>query len=96
MGRNEILALLQAFKKQNAKKYGIQTLGVFGSVARDQSRDDSDLDICVTTTTPNPFVLAHIQEDLEQIMHRRVDIVRIREHMNPFLKKRIEREGIYV
>lgn len=96
MGRNEILALLQAFKKQNAAKYGIQSLRVFGSVARDQGRDDSDLDICVTTATPNPFVLAHIKEDLEQIVHCRVDIVRMRDNMNPHLKQRIEREGVYV
>lgn len=96
MRRNEILTILGRYKSQYAEKYGIRSLGIFGSVARDQSRDDSDLDICVTTTTPNPFVLAHIKEDLEQIIHRRVDIVRIREHMNPFLKERIDREGIYV
>ena len=86
--RDEILAI--------AARYGARNVRVFGSVARDQSRDDSDLDICVTTKTPNPFVLAHIKEDLEQIVHRQVDIVRIREKMNPYLKQRIERESIYV
>jgi predicted nucleotidyltransferase len=58
MSRNEILSLLRTYKKQYADKYGIQSLGVFGSVARDQSGDNSDLDICVTTTTgccPNHF-----------------------------------------
>ena len=96
MGRDDILETLRAYKNQYAEKYGIISLGIFGSVARGQSREDSDLDICVTTKTPNPFVLAHIQEDLEKIVHRRVDIVRLRERMNPFLKQRIEQEGIYV
>ena len=96
MSRNEILSLLRTYKKEYADKYGIQSLGVFGSVARDQSGDDSDLDICITTATPNPFVLAHIKEDLELIVHCRVDIVRVREKMNPFLRQRIEQEGIYV
>jgi hypothetical protein len=96
MGKNEILAILSSYKSKYAQKYGIQTLGVFGSVARDQGREDSDLDICVTTATPNPFVLAHIKDDLEQIVHCRVDIVRVRENMNPYLKERIKREGIYV
>jgi len=96
MGRNEILATLRAYKNKYAEKYGIISLGIFGSVARDQTRDDSDLDICVTTKTPNPFVLAHIQDDLEKIVHRRVDIVRIRERMNPLHKQRIEQDGIYV
>ena len=70
--------------------------GRFRLVARYQSREDSDVDICIKTVTPNPFVLVHIKEDIEQLVHRRVDIVRVREKMNPFLKQHIEKEGIYV
>jgi hypothetical protein len=96
MGKKEIIAILRDYKINYAEKYGIQALGVFGSVARDQSREDSDVDICIKTVTPNPFVLVHIKEDIEQLVHRRVDIVRVREKMNPFLKQHIEKEGIYV
>jgi uncharacterized protein len=96
MGKKEIIAILRDYKNTYAEKYGIQALGVFGSVARDQSREDSDVDICIKTVTPNPFVLVHIKEDIEQLVHRRVDIVRVREKMNPFLKQHIEKEGIYV
>jgi uncharacterized protein len=96
MGKKEIIAILRDYKNTYAEKYGIQALGVFGSVARDQSREDSDVDICIKTVTPNPFVLVHIKEDIEQLVHRRVDIVRVREKMNPFLKQHIEKDGIYV
>jgi uncharacterized protein len=96
MGKKEIIAILRDYKNTYAEKYGIQALGVFGSVARDQSREDSDVDICIKTVTPNPFMLVHIKEDIEQLVHRRVDIVRVREKMNPFLKQHIEKEGIYV
>jgi len=96
MDKKEILALLRTYKSRYAQQYGILSLGVFGSFAREQNREDSDLDICVTTTTPNPFVLAHIKEDLEHMIRRRVDIVRFRDRMNPYLKQRIERECIYV
>jgi predicted nucleotidyltransferase len=96
LGKNEIVKMLRDYKQRYAEKYGIKTLGLFGSVARDQSGENSDLDICVTMQTPNPFLLAHIKVELEQIVHRRVDIVRVREKMNPFLKKRIEKDGIYV
>ena len=75
---------------------GVISLGIFGSVARGQMRDDSDIDICVKTQTPDPFMIVHIKEDIEHSLKRRVDIVRIREKMNPFLKKRIDEEGIYV
>jgi uncharacterized protein len=71
-------------------------LGIFGSVARDEARKDSDLDICIKTTTPDPFILVHIKKDIEKLIHLKVDIVRIREKMNPLLKSRIEKEGVYV
>lgn len=96
MHRDEILSFLRDFKIRHSDEYGIISLGVFGSVARGDNREDSDLDICVATRTPDPFVLVHIKEDIEKKLHRRVDIIRVREKMNPVLKRRIEKEGIYV
>jgi hypothetical protein len=96
MNKDEILAILRDFKQKFAEPYGILALGLFGSVARGQSRDDSDVDICIKTVTPDPFLLVHIKEDIEQRVHHRVDIVRVRDKMNPFLKERIEKDGIYV
>lgn len=96
MGRDYILAVLRDFKNNFAEKYGIVELGVFGSVARDEARDDSDLDICIKTKTPDAYAMVHIKEEIESRVHKHVDIVRIREKMNPYLKERIEKEGVYV
>lgn len=96
MNRDEILAILRGVKRDYAEKYGILELGVFGSIARDEARQDSDVDICIKTETPNPFVLVHIKEAIEAITGRHVEIVRVRERMNPFLRERIEKEGLYV
>jgi len=96
MKRDYVLAVLQEFKRDNAKKYGILEIGIFGSVARDEAREDSDVDICIKTDTPNPFALVHIKEDIEGLIGRRVEIIRVREKMNPFLRIRIEKEGLYV
>ncbi len=96
MTRNEILDVLREYKNAFAEKYGILAMGVFGSVARGSFREDSDLDIYVETATPNPFPLVHMKKEIEEKVHRRVDIVRLREKMNPFLRERIERDGIYV
>jgi len=38
----------------------------------------------------------HIKEDIEKRVNRRVDIVLIGKKMNPALKSRIERDGVYV
>ncbi len=96
LNKFETIDILRSFKKSFSEKYGIISIGIFGSVARNQSTEKSDIDICIKTVSPNPFVLIKIKEELESLFHRKVDIVRIRETMNSALKKRIEKEGIYV
>jgi len=96
MGRNDVLAILRDFKQNFADKYGILEIGIFGSIARGEDREDSDVDICIKTKTPDPFALVHIKEEIENRVRKHVDIVRMREKMNPFLKERIEKEGVYV
>ncbi len=96
MLRDQILQILYDYKQEHGKQYGIQALGIFGSVARDEASPESDLDICIVTETPDPYILVHIKEDLEQETHQKIDIVRVREKMNPHLKSRIDSEGIYV
>ena len=96
MTREDIISFLRDYKNRYGARYGVISLGIFGSVARGQMRDDSDIDICIKTQTPDPFMIVHIKEDIEHSLKRHVDIVRIREKMNPFLKKRIDEEGIYV
>jgi len=96
MGREDILIILREFKQNFADKYGILEIGIFGSIARNEAREESDVDICIKTKTPDPYVLVHIKEELESRVRKHVDIVRIREKMSPFLKERIEKEGVYV
>ncbi|WP_297483380.1 nucleotidyltransferase domain-containing protein [Sulfurimonas sp.] len=96
MNRDYALNLLAQYKKNNDSKYGIENIGIFGSVARNEATEASDVDICIQTKTPDMFMLVHIKEDLQNIFHKSVDIVRLREKMNPHLKKRIEKEAIYV
>ena len=96
MKRDAILAILRDFKQNFAEKYGILEIGIFGSFARNDAREDSDVDVCIKTKTPNPFVIVHIKEEIENLVRKHVDIVRVRDKMNPFLKERIEKEGVYV
>ena len=96
MEQYEIINILSEYKKQNSKKYGIKSLGFFGSTARGQNNENSDIDVCIKIEEPNPFIMVHIKSDIEQLIKKHVDIIRIREKMNPFLKARIEKEAIYV
>ncbi|SPJ15923.1 conserved hypothetical protein [Syntrophobacter sp. SbD2] len=94
--REDVLAILREFMRDYAEEYGILEIGIFGSTARDEASEESDVDILVKTKTPNPFALVHVKEATERRVHRRVDIIRVREKMNPFLKERIEKEARYV
>ncbi len=50
MNRKEIIGYLKKIKEENKDKYHIELLGVFGSVARDETTDKSDIDIVVSKT----------------------------------------------
>lgn len=96
MKQKEILEGLRAYKKRFSKQYGILDIGVFGSVARGDYDNESDVDIVVRLQKQDLFLLAGLKYDLEETFHRSIDIVAYRDTMNPFLKKRIDREAVYV
>ncbi len=96
MTRSEILVILKRYKNENAEKYGINNIGLFGSFAKDNERDESDIDIIIETTEPDLFKLVHIKDELENLFNKTIDIVRKRKDMNPYLKKHIEKDAIYV
>ena len=43
---SEYMALLRKYMVENAHKYGIMRMGIFGSVARGEQTEDSDVDVC--------------------------------------------------
>lgn len=92
----EILQLLSQYKPTAMSKYGLTRIGVFGSVARGEQSSDSDVDVCYEGKAPSLLTLDHIQCDLEKLFGCPVDLVRVRENMNDLLRKRIQKEGIYV
>lgn len=96
MEREEIIQSLHQFKEHNKSKYQIIRLGIFGSVARGVMSSDSDVDVVVELKEPDLFFLIGIKQDLEEQLHRPVDIVRYRQRMNTYLRQRIDQEAVYV
>lgn len=96
MRRAEVLRTLARFRDSRRNEFGIVRIGVFGSVARDEMVDTSDVDVVVEIARPDLLTLVGIKQELEELMRLPVDVVRYREQMNPFLKGRIEQEAIYV
>ncbi len=94
--RQSVLACLAEFKRSRGAEFDLQMLGVFGSVARGEAGQDSDIDVVFRTGTPNLFATVRMKQTLETMLGRPVDVVRLREAMNPRLKFCIERDALYV
>ena len=96
MRRKDILRILTKFRELKQNEFGIVRIGVFGSVARDEMADASDVDVVVELDQPDLLALVGIKQELEELLPQPVDVVRYRDKMNPFLKRRIEQEAVYV
>lgn len=94
--RAEVISILKKFKQDSAQKYGIKTLGLFGSCARNQQDEASDVDVVVTLQEPDFFTMEKIKEELERLLPYRVDVVNFRESLRESFKQNILKDAIYI
>ncbi|SEJ70044.1 hypothetical protein SAMN05216327_116162 [Dyadobacter sp. SG02] len=76
-------------------KYPLKSMALFGSIARDEATDQSDVDILVEFSEPVGFEFVDLAMELEEILHCKVDLVSkkgVKPEMLPF----IEKDLIYV
>ena len=96
MKRDRALEILRREKPRLMKKYGLTSMVLFGSVARDEAESVSDVDVFVEMPLVRAFDVFHLAEELEQSLGVHVDVVRKHSRMRPLFLKRLEREGILV
>jgi hypothetical protein len=73
--KNEYIKLLHSSDKVLAQRFGVRSLRLFGSVARDEHTSASDVDVCVETETPDPFLIMDLKEYLENLFGCSAEIV---------------------
>jgi predicted nucleotidyltransferase len=83
-----------------ARRYYVRELSLFGSVLRDDFRDDSDIDILVEFEPDAPVDLLdyiHFMNELTKLLGRKVDLVE-KPGLRPFLRDEVLRSAqvIYV
>ena len=74
------------------QRWQIKELAIFGSTLREDFRPDSDVDVLVVFKDPTPWDLFDVmdaEEELEQILGRKVDLVEKRTIRNPFRRQHI-------
>ncbi|MBR3977574.1 MAG: nucleotidyltransferase domain-containing protein [Bacteroidaceae bacterium] len=78
---SEYLKLLKQFKQKRAETYGIKSLGLFGSAARGELREGSDVDV-MYEGEPNILQRSSMKIELETLLGCRVDVVRFRSQLS--------------
>ena len=75
MKRDEVLRILKEQKRDLLEKYPIESLFVFGSVARDEAQADSDVNVLVEFSQPvGLFQFIDLKLRLEALLGCRVDL----------------------
>ena len=93
----EYLSILRKEKNYLMQKYQIKNIGIFGSVARQQQKEGSDVDIYYESSTMSLFTLCRLKTELEKLLGCSVDLLRKRNEMKgSSIDKAIKRDLIYV
>ena len=94
--RDDILQFLRDNKERFAEQYGVTKIGLFGSFARDEATEESDVDVCVEIAEPTYDAVFDLREEIMEKSMREVDLVCVYRGMNAILKKFIDRDAVYV
>ena len=93
--RSEILRLLSLIKPKLKRKFGVTRLALFGSYARGDQKESSDVDILVETSPSIGLRFVHLSEELENALAVKTDVVSHRA-IKPTQMELIKREIIDV
>jgi uncharacterized protein len=90
-------ALLQRYRAEILRlaiRHGVSNVRVFGSLARGQGHEGSDLDLLVTLGKDRSLLdLVGLKQDLEDLVHRPVDVV-TEQSLSPYLRESVLSEAI--
>jgi len=96
MTKDEVITFLKNQKSYLQDNYGVLKIGLFGSYAREEQLDTSDIDIAVELSSKNKadnyFGLLHFLEDS---LHKKIDLG-IESSLKSSIKKYIDKDLIYV
>jgi len=91
-----IIDFLSTHKQEFNDKYGVTKIGLFGSYARDEQNENSDIDIAVEIQNDNKFrSFFGLKHFIEDQLHHKIDLG-IESALKPTAKAMIMQDIIYV
>lgn len=98
MNKQDILYYLKSNQEYYYNKFGIQFIGLFGSFARDEANENSDIDILYKIEKNKKlsiFKYLELNKQLEDFFHKKIDLVRD-ETLKPQIKNYIQKDVAYL
>ena len=96
MNRTNVVALLKANLDRLQAEFAVKSLALFGSVARDEARPESDVDLLVEFSRPTGyFGLVRLELYLQELLGQDVDLG-TPGSLRPRMLERVQREAIRV
>lgn len=95
MTQQEVLSFLSQHKQEFENRFSITKIGLFGSVAKDEHTNESDIDLVVEMRDKNYFKLIEFENYLKEHFHSKIDVGFL-ESMKSYIKEQVSKDLIYV
>ena len=95
MDKDTILSYLKEHKEEFKHKYGVTKLALFGSYARDEANENSDIDIAIEVIKTNFKNRMSLQYFLEKDLNKKIDLGYINT-IRTSIKREIDKDIVYV
>jgi predicted nucleotidyltransferase len=93
---DEVKGQLEALKPTLRKRFGVETIDIFGSYARGEQTEKSDLDILVTySEMVDLLLISRLRRYLRRKLHMKVDVIS-KKYLNKYIKDQVLEEAIPV
>lgn len=96
LSKNTIIETLKTEKPYLQKEFGVDEIGLFGSYARGEQNENSDIDILVKLRQPKYLWLAGLHLFLEEKFGKKVELVRLGDYLGERFLNRIKNDIVYV
>lgn len=93
--RQEYIDILRSHAEELTNRFDISSMVLFGSVAREEQTENSDIDLFVDMP-PVCLKACAAMNYLEDLLGCPIDLVRNHSGIRPFFRKQIEQHGITI
>ena len=93
--KNYILKFLINQRQYLKRKYGVENISLYGSFARGEESEESDIDFIVEMP-PSFHDICALEEYLEKVFHRKIDIIRKHSNLRKRFVEEIQKDTISV